>query len=58
MVACHFNQSLQQLGKGRGDPRAGGGWDLALLPPPGALRPHYCPPAPLPSPGHSGLRGH
>lgn len=55
---CHFNQSLQQWGKGRRDPRAGGGWDLALLPPPGALGLCCSPPAPLPSPGHPGLRGH
>lgn len=54
---CHFNQSLQQWGKGRRDPRAGGGWDLALLPPPGALGPHSSPPAPLASPGHPGLGG-
>lgn len=32
---CHFNQSLQQLGKGRGEPRVGGAWDPALLLPQG-----------------------
>ena len=32
---CHFNQSLQQLGKGRGEPGVGGGWDPASLLPQG-----------------------
>lgn len=50
---CHFNQSLQQLGKGRREARAGGGWDLALLFPGTPLFLHLSTWAPLPSSGRS-----